>query len=477
MSATATLHSQGGRPSRTHGAAWRAIGLAPVALVAVAEAAWISVVGGLVQEFSLHPPGLGIPELVAFVVAGMLAARLLGRRAGRRWPSLALMLVFVAGLAGWLGSPDARAALRDGILPALSANPGGWVAGLALLRGFAHARLPIAEGRVALMLGVGVPGLAVASIVGGMVGEPFRTRFLGEALAASLVFVVAAMLALALARLTEVGANAGFDWRRNPSWLVLMVALLIVTIVAAIPLSAVAGVAIETLVAVALGPLLIAGLLTGFDRTQRRIFVLVIAVGVIVVLLIRFFARHATTASSTSTGSQASQSTSSTADQVASIGLGGILLAIAVIGILILAAIWMERAQTPAEDLVEESRTIDRGTGGPPRRSWRPRLGRRPAPARAAAAYVALVEDLREHRTLRRDAGETPAEHAARLRATGRGSLSLDLLAADYELDRYAGRNLSEVEHGRAVGRWRALRRVMPRRAGPQPLGPQPPPR
>ena len=86
-------------------------------------------------------------------------------------------------------------------------------------------------------------------------------------------------------------------------------------------------------------------------------------------------------------------------------------------------------------------------------------MGRRTEPAGAAAAYVALVEDLDRHPTVRRERAETPAEHAARLRAAGRSGLSLDLLAADYALARYGEVELSAREDRRGIARWRALRR------------------
>ena len=39
----------------------------------------------------------------------------------------------------------------------------------------------------------------------------------------------------------------------------------------------------------------------------------------------------------------------------------------------------------------------------------------------------------------------------------------LDLLAADYALVRYGGKDLSPREHQRALGRWRSLRRRLTR--------------
>ncbi|HEY8799609.1 MAG TPA: DUF4129 domain-containing protein [Candidatus Limnocylindrales bacterium] len=453
------------RSDRVTRAATTIVGLVPVALVVIAEAAWISVVGGLLQEFAFREPVLDIPATAAFVVVGIVAARLLGRRFGGRWPIVALAVVVAAGTVGWLASPSARGALGDGLGPAIAAHPGGWMAGLAVLRGFAHARLPLVEDTVARLLGLGVPGLAISAIVGGVIDEPFRGRFLADALGASIVFVVAATLALALTRMTAVGSDAGFDWRRNPTWLGLTVGLLVVAIVAAVPLSVVAGTAIEAVFAIAVGPLLLAGLLTGLDRTVRRVLGLILVVGVILLVVIQIFAGSATNPPPPP-GVAAGQGRPAVADQVMTMSIGGLLLIAAVIAILVLAAVWMQRTQPPEEDLVEESRTIDRGDGGAPRLRRRRLFGRRPEPADAVAAYVALVRDLDGHPEVRRGAAETPAEHAARLRSDGRAALSLDLLAADYALDRYGGVMLPDRENRRAIGRWRVLRRRLPRDPG-----------
>ncbi len=453
-----------GRPvlaSRADDRTSKVIGLVPVGLVVVAEAAWISVIGGLLQEFAFREPVLGIPAFAAFVVAGVAAARVLGRRLGRRWPVVALLLIAIASIVGWLASPAARDALREGLGPALTAHPAGLLAGLALLRGFAHARLPLVEDTVARLLGLGVPGLAISAMIGGVVGEPFRGRFLDDGLGMSIVFIVAATLALAITRLTVVGSDGGFDWRRNPTWLGLTIGLLVVAIVVAVPLSVVAGTAIESVFAIALGPMLLLGLLTGLDRTVRRVLGLIFATGLIVLIILRIFAQKPSPPNP-APGAAAGQGTPSVADQVMTISLGGLLLIASVIAILILAAVWLERTRPPDDDLLHESRTIDHGPGHSAPRRRRVRFGRRAEPTGAAAAYVALVRDLDAHPEVRRGAAETPAEHAARLRSDGRATLSLDLLAADYALARYGGRTLPEREDRRAVRRWRALRRRLP---------------
>lgn len=442
--------------------------LAPVALIVVAEAAWISVVTGLLQEFSLHDPGLGIPALVPFVLAGIALARLFGPRLGSRWPAVGFALVLGSGAVGWLSSPLTRDAFSEGIGPALAAHPGGWFAGLALLRGFAHARIPLAEDTVTNLLAIGVPGLAVAAMLGGLIVDPYRTRFLGDSLVAAVVFIVVAVLALALTRLDAIGTDAGFDWRRNPPWLLLAIAMMVVAIVIAIPLASVAGTLITVLLSLALWPMLIAGLATGIDRAAVRRFV-VLGSFVVVVLFILFRLFGKVSNGPTSPGADdggTGPPPPEPSEQLFAIGIGGLLLLGAIVGVVVLIALWMRRTP-PAEGYLGETRTIDASDDGLPPARRRRRFGPRRAPATAAQAYVALIEDLERHPDVRRGPAETPAAHAARLRASAPSGLSLDLLAADYALVRYGGVALSEHEDRRAVGRWRGLRR----RLGSGPTG------
>ncbi len=432
--------------------------LAPVALVVVAEAAWISVVAGLLQEFALRDAILGVPGLAVFVAAGVVLARLLGPRLDSRWPAVAFALVIGSGAVGWLVSPLARAALTEGAGPALAAHPGGWIAGLAMLRGFAHARIPLAEDTVTNLLAIGIPGLAVAATLGGLIVDPYRTRFLADSLGAAIVFVGGAVLALAFTRLDAIGFDSGFDWRRNPPWLVMTIAMLIAAIVVAIPLASVAGTVISVVLSVALGPMLILGLVLGFDSTARRLLLALATIVSVIVVLALIFNLTPTAIKPQDRGGGSLAPPASTAEQIFTISIGGVLLLGAIVGIIILIALWMRRTPVP-DGLVRETRTID-PSGDPlvSRRRWT-RFSRRPAPTTAVQAYVALIDDLDRHADVRRDPAETPAAHAARLRATGRSGLSLDLLAADYALARYGGVPLPAREDRRAVGRWRALRR------------------
>ena len=83
------------------------------------------------------------------------------------------------------------------------------------------------------------------------------------------------------------------------------------------------------------------------------------------------------------------------------------------------------------------------------------------APVDAVAAYRALLDDLDGRPPVAREPGETPAEHARRLRAAGHGGLGLDLLAADYGLVRFGGAALTPAETRRALGRAERLRQVL----------------
>jgi hypothetical protein len=468
-----------GRPERRSLAV--ATQLAPLALVVIAEAAWISVASGLLQEFALREPVFGIPVFAAFVVAGIVLARVLAPRLGGRWLVVAFGLVLAGGAIGWLASGAARVALAEGIVPALAAHPGGWLAGLAILRGFAHARLPLAEETVTNLLAIGIPGLAVAATLGSLIGDPHRARFLADSMTAAVVYVGASALALAFARIDAVGVDAGFDWRRNPIWLLMTIAMVAVAIVAAIPLAGVAGTVLSVVISVALGPLLIIGFATGFDRAARRILLFFSGVVVVLIILVRFFGSTDGPPPPAAAG-QPVLPTYEDTNQLFTIGVGGLLLFLAVVAIVVAIAMWMRRTPPPDGGLAE-TRTIDAsGDGFPPPRRRR-RFGRHPDPATAVEAYVALVDDLERHPLVRREPAETPAAHAARLRAGGRPDLSLDLLAADYALARYGGVALPAREDRRAVGRWRGLRRrlvaglddgLFGRRSGPPPTrGPE----
>jgi hypothetical protein len=437
----------------------------PLALALIAEAAWIAVLAGLLDAFALHEPVTGVPELLLATVAGLLAARLVGPRAGERWSVAAVALAAGAGAIAWLASPEVRDLLRaggtDALGPALAANPGGWLAALAFVRGMAHARLPVDPQRIGTLLAAGVPGLAVAAIVGGMVAEPWRGRFLATAQLQVLLFLVSGIAALALARLTQVGGGTRIDWRRNPAWLLLLGALVLVVAVAAAWIGASAGTTIATAAGALLVPLLVVGFVIGFDRRSLRILGLsLLAVGVLGITV-----RALSTGGGPPTGAAALPPPSQGDVQAqTSMALGAVVvvLVVAVLAVMVLARIWLRRSRgDPGAD--DEERTIDRGgdVAGGPRRARFGRAFRRARPTDAVGAYLALIASLEGRRPVARGEGETPAEHARRLRASGHGTLALDLLAADVGLARFARVDLRQAEHRRAVARAAAARAVL----------------
>jgi hypothetical protein len=437
----------------------RILDLVPLGLAIIAEAAWISVAGGLIAEYTLQAPQLGLGGLALFVIAGVLTGRYLAPRVGERWPSIALLLVACGGLVGWLSAPLARSTLVTlGVIPALGVNVAGWIAGIAVLRGFAHAKTPVSAGTLATVFAVGVPSLAFAALAGGMITEPHRARFLADSLVAVVVFAGSAILALAIARLTAVGAGSGFDWRRNPTWVGLLVVLVLTTLAVAVPTSGASPI-IALAAGSAVGPLLILGLVLGFNRGTIRTVLFATAGFLLVIGLLRFLGTGTLTTPASLGGGATTNVSQSGPGAMGPVGLAVIVLA-AMILVLILARLWSRRTPPSASD-VQEVRRIDHGDAaaeGPRRRR---RRGQAPEPRGAVEAYVRLLDDIERRPRVRRESAETPAAHAARVRAAGESDLSLDLLAADYALAKFGGVSLSPAEDQRAVERWRRLRRTM----------------
>jgi hypothetical protein len=439
--------------------------IVPLLLAIVAEAAWISVIAGLLQEYALREPVMGLPQLAAFVLVGVLAARLLAGRLGLRWPLVGLGLIASGAAIGLFLAPAARTAVDVGGLQGMGAaigeNPGGLFAGLAVLRGFSHARQPLREDTLGRLFGGGVVAIAFAAMAGGLVAEPWRSSYLSDVLASSLVFVASAVLALALTRQSAVGPDSQVDWPRNPAWVGLLVLLVTIVVVLAVPAAAIAPTAIDLAIAILLAPLLIIGLVAGWTRSGARfIGIVLLAGGLLIALSPRF------SGGSQPTGTGTSGPGSAAVPPEANPGLllvgGGLLTAVGIVGVLLLVRLWMRRTATRAAE-VDEVRTIDRGSGRERRSPRRARLRFRRAPADAVSAYRALMGDLEQRPPVRRDPAETPAEHARRMRDRGFAGLSLELLAADYALARFGDVPLTERENRRAIGRWRGLRRQLSR--------------
>jgi MFS family permease len=439
----------------------RLFDLVPLALAALAEAAWVGVVYALLQAAVHEPESLGLAGLLVATLLGMWAVRWIAPRVGPRWPTVATALVCAVGVLGWLLAPGVLEAIAAGrILAAIELHPGGFLAGLAVLRGIAHRSAEGSELALNRLVTVGTPLLVVPLLLGGAISEPWRTDFFASAVIDIAVFLVAGMLGLALARSVSLGLSAGFDWRRNRVWLVALVASVIVVAAIALSGSTTVETAVRLLVTLTVVPLLLVGLIAGLPRISKRDVIVLLFVLLAVVVVATILSRLGIESPPSSGGG--SGPVGGETDQGPTI-LAGILMVIgAVVLVLFLIGAWMRTSRrTPDSDVAEE-RVIDYGeTELEPttRRRWRRR--RRAGPVDAPTAYLALLNDLERDEDLRRDPAETPAEHARRLRAERRGAVGLDLLAADYELARFAGVRLTAAENRRGIARWRRLRRAM----------------
>ena len=438
-----------------------------VGMAVVGEAAWISVLAAFLQAAHHEPAWLGLAGYALVAGLGWLAARTLPRRAGPNWPTVTVAIVVLGALVGWLVSPTVRSAVLVGDLGTAVANHfGGWLAGLAVLRGTAHARRSVSQTSLGRLVTIGTPGLAMPILVGGALPEPWRDAFEHQALIGVVVFLVSSTLALALTRMAAVAARGGFDWRRNRAWFLLLAVLVLAVTIGAVPSSSTVGRAIQLTLAALFTPLLLVAAVASVTRVTRRMLAALGLIFVVVVALIVFAPNHPTPTATGTTGQAGGEATNETAFYA---GAAIVLGLLAVGSIMFLARQWMRNSLDTAESDVPEERTIDvvqridRRPGDPRRRRRWHRS--EPEPATAVEAYLALDARLSGLPDLARSSAETPSAHSRRLRALGLGALELDLLAADYELGRWAGIAIGPTETGRAIARWRRLQSILPERA------------
>jgi Domain of unknown function (DUF4129) len=434
----------------------------PGALAALAEGAWVSVVAALLAAGAHDTARLGPIGFAAAALIGLGAARRFGNLP--RWPEMTVALTVAAGLAGWLADPGARAAIAGLDLgDAVTHHLGGWLAGLALLRGSAHARPASSQGAMESLLAVGLPGLAIPILIGGALEEPWRTRFAEDARLGVVLFLVAATVGVGVARLAALRGPLGFDWRGNRAWLALIVVLVLGVSLLALPLASIVGPAVQVTIAALFLPAVVLGAIAGMRQLSRRAIVIYLVASTLLIVGFSVFPEVRVPLPNTAEEAKgvAEPATDSTA-VYAVIGIA--ILVLIVLGVLLLARLWARDALARRGGDVPEERWIDTGERAPNagRRFGRVRRPRRVAPTTAAEAYLATLADLDGQPDRRREPAESPAEHAARLRASRQGALSLDLLAADYELIRFGGGNVSPGEDRRAVRRWQRLRERRP---------------
>ncbi len=443
--------------------------LVPAALDAVDEAAWLTVVYLGVECFWAGGPAwhgpllLTTTVLAVFAAAGLVLARGLaasseGRvEAGRQTvPTVAFAVV--GGMAGWLVAPEARDFLLAGNLPAaLAIHPGGWLAGVAILRGAAHPSRAHDEAVMESVLRWGMPVVALPWLVAAVAPSSLRSPFVGPGFSATLTFAAFGLLALAFARLDSLGGGAGFDWRSNRSWLVVLVSLLVGLLCIALPAAFLLGVPVTLALAGILGPVAFVG--------AAVISLLAVPAGLLAGALASILELLHGPASQATLPPITSRPPPAPAGPPGG-ELYGVFVALVVAILGVVAAIVISRwllgalgTRRPLDTFEERATVVPAGAVRVARPAPHIHLPRRQrTPADALAAYLAALRVLASDPLARRDAHETPAEHARRLRSTGVRIVPLDLLAADYQLLRYGVRRLSRTEHRRAVERWRRIR-------------------
>jgi hypothetical protein len=437
--------------------------LLPLALAFVAEGAWLSVLAGLVQEFAKREPVLGLAEMAVLVTLGAIAGRLTSGRLGGGWPVLAAGLVSIAAIGGVFASAASRDVLANdglaGIGAALGANPGGLLAGLAMLRGTGYSTPALPEDRLERLLTGGTAAIVGAAILGGFVPDPWRERFVADTLIAAVAFAASAIVALALRRHALAGRDRGADWQRNPRWVVLLLVVVAAIAVLAALSAGLVRPALEMLVALALLPLILVGLIVGWTRRGMYLGLAYAIVASVVALVFNLFGERTRVIEPAPGGAGLPPAQAPLGIEPSVIAFGsGLLVVLAVIAAYLLARLWARRRAADPADATEE-RFIDRRSTPPSRHRRRSWFGWRAQPADAAAAYRTLLRDLASREEVRREPWETPREHAARLRREQAAGLPLELLAADYSLVAFGGVPLTAREQRRALARWRALRR------------------
>jgi Domain of unknown function (DUF4129) len=438
-----------------------ALNLLPGTLAALSEGAWVSVVAAVVAAAAHETSQLGPAGFAVAAIAGLVAARVLGSRPD--WPVLTLALTVGAAVVGWLADPFARSALVSLDLGgAVAHHPAGWLAGLAFLRGSAHARLSSSHGAMETLLALALPGLAIPVLVGGILDQPWRAQFLGDAQVGVVLFLVAGTVGVGVARLSALRGPAGFDWRGNRAWLLLIVVLVLGVSLIALPLATIVGPAVQIAIAALFLPAIVLGTIVGLRQVSARAIVAYLVLCGALIVALSLFGNAKVQPVATPEGAGTSgEATSDPTIAYAVLGIG--LLALFVVAVLLLARLWSRDALSRRGGDVPEERWIDLGVASGEktrtRRPWR-RPRRRATPTGAVEAYLAALDALEPRADLRRRPDESPAQHAERLRATGAGDLALDLLAADYELVRFGSVRMSAAEDRRAIARWRRIRRL-----------------
>ncbi|MEO8510585.1 MAG: DUF4129 domain-containing protein [Chloroflexota bacterium] len=442
---------------------WRASWLLPIAQ-AIAEGGWITVVYAAAAAVLRDVPAIGPFELALLAGGGMAWSR--RRRWHGEWAGrigLSAMVV-LAGMIGWLLASDARTVLLAGEpLAAIRTHPEGWLAALAVVRGAGYADPADDEARADILLRWILPALAVPWLVGGLLAGVLVRPFTAAAFIGTVVFGVAAFVALGIARLETVRRSSGSDWRQNRSWLLLVVGVAAAMVIVAIPAGALLGVPLATIVSALIAPLRLVFVLLLLAATP-----LIVLAGVLSEQLRGVFPDGL---DFTFLGDLLNRTIGGGPNDPPDLPA---LVFFAIVGILLVLELafvgivtwlrWQERRRMRGvmDDRFEEREIVLPDASAAPRRAGT-RSRRAPhAGDDPVAVYLAALDALARDGRWTRGATETPLGHAARVAA---GGPPIRRMATAYALVRYGARQPSPAELRRGRGRLAALQRALrPRR-------------
>ena len=426
----------------------------------MAEASWITVVyAALAVIVSKHAPYLGPVEFIGFVLVGVFVARV-GRDREEVGPILLIFAVVIGGAVGWLASDEARGALNS-FERALSIHLAGWFAGVAVVRGAVMNTGEKAADDIERLLRNVPPALAViwAYMIIAARGDLW-VPFAISALWGTVGFLSTAVVSIGFARLDILHAGVRDKaQRRGWRWLVTAVGVGIVPL--AIPIGILSGIPLSHMLTPIGGPL------------QWALTLLAIPLAFIVEVLswlLRPVAEKLGVFLDELAQNLARRPIAEPGEPMLVGTIFGLALWAAAIFFTLLAifmvARWLLRRKSLyGEDMDAIAADTERSIVVPdtPRRAEsRPRFRRRGAPQDAVQAYLSALDEYQGHLDLARLPSETPAQHAARLRASADpSSVDLARLAADYQLARYAERPINRFENLRALTRFQRLKRLL----------------
>lgn len=427
--------------------------LLPV-LALVAEGALLAVVYVAIETVvDARVPLLGTLELS--VAAGVTA---FATRRGWIDPDAEVLpflgLLLALGLAGWLWDDRARELLLAGDpLNALTVHPGGWLMVAAGMRGVWRG-VDVDDRSMTRFVLIGVPALAIPWAIGQLYAGELRDEFTERAFVSSLTFIMAGFIAAGLARLQEIGRETGIDWRRDRSWLGTVLGVLVVVLAIGIPGSMLLGLPSSAVARGILGPLL---------ELLGYVYLATVALVAIVALALASMLRSIGVDAPIL--EQPGNPLGPPLEALTFEQLRGPLTWLLVVWIILIVltivviSIWVRRRKPPPPRRRREERSFQIPEGAfrlrLPRRTRSPRPVRAGPPHDAVTAYLAALDAIAgRDPAAGRAEHETPRAHARRVRA----GTELDALQADYALDRYGRRDLTDAEHHRALARWRRLR-------------------